>query len=124
MYRAVASWAFLGILGTWVVCTPRLVAAADEQQQGSKKDSKTKGDSASMTGCIDEDNGHYVLISDRTRATIANLEAEGFPVEGFAKHVGHRVTVRGTVNPAGDVPLFRVRSIETINETCEPQLHQ
>ena len=114
----------LGILGAWMVSTTGLAEAADEQQQAPKKNSKTKGDSASMIGCIDEDNGHYVLINDRTRATIANLEADGFPVEGFAKHVGHKVTVRGTVNPAGEVPLFRVRSIDTINETCEPQLYQ
>jgi hypothetical protein len=77
-----------------------------------------------MSGCIDEDNGHYVLINDRTRVTIANLEAEGFPVEGFAKHLGHKVTVRGTVSSGGEVPLFRVRSVETISESCEPQLHQ
>jgi hypothetical protein len=123
MYRAVASLALLGLFGAWIEYTPGLAQSAGAQQ-APKKNSKDKGDSATMTGCIDEENGHYVLISDQTRARIANLEAEGFPVEGFAKHVGHKVTVRGTVNPAGDVPLFRVRSIETINDTCEPQLNQ
>ncbi len=74
-----------------------------------------------MTGCVDEQEGHYVLIDDRTRAPIADLEADGFPMEGFAKHVGQKVTVRGTSNPGSNRPLFRVRSIETVSETCEPQ---
>jgi hypothetical protein len=51
---------------------------------------------------------------------VADLEADGFPTEGFAKHVGHKVTVRGTSNPANTRPVFKVRSIETISETCAP----
>ena len=122
MYRNVTSLALLGLFVTGNVTVVSLPAATSAQNQGPKK--KAASSLAAMTGCIDEDNGHYVLIHDRTRATIANLEAEGFPTEGFAKHVGHKVTVRGTVNTAGDVPLVRVRSVETISETCEPQLHQ
>jgi hypothetical protein len=74
-----------------------------------------------MTGCIDEQGDRYVLINDRTRDLVANLEAEGFPVEGFAKHLGHKVTVRGAVASEGSNPVFRVRSIETVSETCGPQ---
>jgi hypothetical protein len=51
-------------------------------------------------------------------AVIANLAADGFPAEGFAKHVGHKVTVRGTVSSGGSRPIFKVRTIETISETC------
>jgi hypothetical protein len=120
MYRSVASIALLGLLAAGSLT----IAAPAEQKQQPKKDSKAKSNSASMTGCVDEDDGHYILLNDRTRAPIANLEAVGFPVEGFAKHLGHKVTVRGTVNPAGDRPLFRVRSIDTISDSCEPQLHQ
>jgi hypothetical protein len=112
MYRVITSLALFTVIG---ICTTA---------QESKKNSKTNSAGTSMTGCIDEDNGRYVLINDRTRVTIANLEAENFPTEGFAKHLGHKVTVRGTVNSGGDVPLFRVRSIETISEACEPQPHQ
>jgi hypothetical protein len=97
-------------------------AGEKPKQDQKQKQSKGKDSGASLTGCIDEHDGHYVIISDRTRDLIANLEAEGFETEGFAKHVGHKVTVRGTSNPGATVPLFRVRSIETISETCEPQL--
>jgi hypothetical protein len=93
----------------------------DQNQAQKKEQKKPKSDSASLTGCIDEHDGRYVLIDDRNRAPIANLEAEGFPTEGFAKHLGHKVTVRGTSSPAPDRPLFRVRSIETVSESCEPQ---
>jgi hypothetical protein len=73
---------------------------------------------ASLTGCIDEQEGLWVLVNDQTMAVIANLAADGFPTEGFAKHMGHKVTVRGTTNSGDSRPLFKVRSIETIRETC------
>ena len=76
---------------------------------------------ASMTGCVDEQEGSYVLLSDRTMNPIANLEADGFPKEEFAKHVGHKVTVRGTSIPRGALPLFKVRAVETVSETCTSQ---
>jgi hypothetical protein len=87
-------------------------------QEQKKSQPKNKADS--MTGCVDEQDGRYVLIDERNRAPIADLEADGFPTEGFAKHVGHKVTVRGASSPASGRPLFRVRSVETISETCEP----
>ena len=106
-----------------------VMSAQSEQKQppkkGSNNTSKPKDTaSTSLSGCVDEAEGHYVLINDRTRAPIANLEAVGFETEGFAKHVGHLVTVRGTSNPEGDRPLFRVRSIQTIKESCEPPAPQ
>lgn len=76
-----------------------------------------------MTGCIDEDSGRYILVDDRELKPIADLQAEGFPTEGFAKHVGHKVIVRGISSPGEIRPLFKVRSIETVSETCAPQQH-
>ena len=73
-----------------------------------------------MQGCVDQQEGQYVLLNRETMALIANLEADGFPTEGFAKHMGERVTVRGTSIPGGARPVFRVRSIETISQTCAP----
>jgi hypothetical protein len=76
---------------------------------------------AAMTGCIDEQEGRYILLNDQTRDVVANLEAEGFPTEGFAKHLGHKVTVRGAAVSDGSRPVFKVRSIETISEMCGSQ---
>ncbi|HXS96228.1 MAG TPA: hypothetical protein VN736_16610 [Candidatus Limnocylindrales bacterium] len=74
-----------------------------------------------MTGCVDEQDGKYVLVDDRTLNPIASLEADGFPTEGFAKHMGHKVTVRGTSSTGGAKPVFKVRTIEPVADTCAPQ---
>jgi len=123
MYRPIASLVLLAITTVW---NPAVAAPvqyfSQAGQQEKKAPSKSKSNTASMTGCIDEQDGRYILLDDRTRDPIANLEAEGFETEGFAKHVGHKVTVRGTSNSEGARPIFRVRSIETVSDTCGPQL--
>jgi hypothetical protein len=107
-----------------LVCGPlgsvRLLAEQTQKQDGKEK-APGKDAPASLTGCIDEQEGNYVLLSDRTMNPIASLEADGFPREGFAKHVGHKVTVRGTSTAQGSLPLFKVRTIETVADTCTPQ---
>jgi len=85
------------------------------QEPSNKKDSKP---ASSLTGCVDEQDGHYILVEDQNLTPVANLEADGFPQEGFAKHLGHKVTVRGTSIPGGARPNFKVRSIETISDMC------
>ena len=122
MYRPIAAITLLAITLVWNLPGAALDSAprqADRKQEPKKEPSKNSA--ASMTGCIDQQEGQYVLIDDRTRGTIASLEAEGFETEGFAKHVGHKVTVRGTSIPGSAVPTFRVRSIETISDTCGAQ---
>jgi hypothetical protein len=72
---------------------------------------------------VDEQDGRYVLVDDRTLTPIANLEADGFPTEAFAKHMGHKVTVRGISNSGSGRLIFKVRTVDTVSETCAPQ-HQ
>ena len=120
MYRPISFTLLLTFLAVSTVMLPSVAVAQTGRTQEEKK-APVKEKSESMTGCIDEQEGHYILIDDRSRDPIASLEAVGFETEGFAKHVGHKVTVRGTVNPGGAHPLFRVRSIETVSETCGPQ---
>src|SRR5579872_4861137 len=99
---------------------PSTTAMHRSQEQQPKSESQPKKDDsaqlAKLTGCVDEQQGQWVLVNDQTMAIIANLVADGFPTEGFAKHVGHKVTVRGTSIPGSDSgkrPVFKVRSIET-----------
>jgi hypothetical protein len=117
-------------ISIWIVCTGTILTAhsaafAQEKRQQPKSEKKTPPKTqAAMSGCVDEQDGKYVLIHDQTRAVLANLEADGFPVEGFAKHVGHKVTVRGTANPdGGERPVFKVRAVETVADTCGAQHH-
>jgi len=81
---------------------------------------KKKPEGASLTGCVDQQDGQFVLVDDHDMKVVAHLDAEGFPVEGFAKHVGQKVTVRGVSNPGAARPVFKVRTIETVSETCAP----
>ena len=115
----------LGVTVRWAVLSAIVVAGYAPRPIFAQTDPQTKSadKTASMTGCIDEDNGRYILVDDRELKPIADLQAEGFPTEGFAKHVGHKVIVRGISSPGENRPLFKVRSIETVSETCAPQQH-
>lgn len=110
------------LLSAIFLATGSLTAVAapkQEKQQQPKKDSKKASDS--MTGCVDQQNGGYVLTNDHDLALIAILEADGFPTEAFAKHLGHKVTVQGTLIPGGTQPTFKVRSIAAVSDSCAPQ---
>jgi hypothetical protein len=111
------------LIALFVASAPLVSAPVQsgKQENAPKKDAKTSG--TSLTGCVDEQEGRYILTDDRELTPIANLEADGFPQEGFAKHVGHKVTVRGTSSPGDPRPTFKVRSIATVSETCAPQNH-
>lgn len=106
--------------GTGSVALAAGIAGAQQEKQPSKSAPKPAG--ASLTGCVDERDGRFVLVDDRTLSPIADLAAaEGFPQDGFAKHLGHKVTVRGTSIPRGTRPLFQVRSVEKISDVCAPE---
>jgi hypothetical protein len=105
-----------------LIWTP--VCAAQEKQQSAKQKKAPSKASASLTGCVDQQDGLYVLINEQSRSAIANLEADGFPTEGFAKHVGQKVTVRGTSSTGGtERPVFKVRSVETLSDACGTDRH-
>ena len=115
--------ALLVILSVLVVLAPAALSAAQAPDSGKKAQTgkKQAASGSSLSGCVDEKEGHYVLVDDRSLTPVADLEADGFPTEGFAKHVGHKVTVRGTASSGSTRPVFKVRSIETLSETCAPK---
>jgi len=121
MRRALKLLIVLGVMLTHEVGIG--AATSQDQKKQTPKQEKKSDTTSSMTGCVDQQDGRYVLIDDHGLNRIANLEADGFPDEGFAKHVGQKVIVRG-IKAAGDVPLFKVRTIETVSETCAPKNSQ
>lgn len=114
--------ALLFTLTIFAVLAPATaLAAAQASNSGQKAPGKKQAASgSSLSGCVDQKEGHYILVDDRNLSPVADLEADGFPTEGFAKHVGHKVTVRGTSSSGSTRPVFKVRSIETVSETCAP----
>jgi hypothetical protein len=111
------------MLTVFAVLVPASALSAAQAPEGGKKaetDKKQVAAGSSLTGCVDEKEGHYILVDDRNLNPVADLEADGFPTEAFAKHVGHKVTVRGTSSSGSTRPVFKVRSIETVSETCAP----
>jgi hypothetical protein len=121
MYRRFQLLAFFALFGIVSGTTAARSEQAPPKPKQEQKKQPEKTSAASLTGCIDEQNGKYLMIDNRTRDPIADLAAEGFELEGFAKHVGHTVTIRGISSPGESRPLFRVRSIEPISDSCEPQ---
>jgi hypothetical protein len=105
-----------GLVPAAALSAPQALENGKEAQTGKKQ----AASGSSLTGCVDEKEGHYILVDDRSLSPVADLEADGFPTEGFAKHMGHKVTVRGTSSSGSTRPVFKVRSIETVSETCAP----
>ncbi|MGA7240125.1 MAG: hypothetical protein WBY44_30865 [Bryobacteraceae bacterium] len=117
-----SSPALAALLALLALAPPVVISAPSRLGQQEKAPPKKAAPSGtSLTGCVDEQAGRYILTDDRDLTPIANLEADGFPQEGFAKHMGHKVTVRGTSVPGDPRPTFKVRSITTVSETCAPQ---
>jgi hypothetical protein len=122
MVRRAAITVFVVVAGFSLSYAQSDLAVNRSQDQPPKTDPKEKADpkgqTASLTGCVDEQEGKWVLVNDQTMAIIATLAADGFPTEGFAKYMGHKVTVQGTGSSGGPGSTFKVRIIKTISETC------
>jgi len=72
-----------------------------------------------LTGCVDERDGQYVLTNDTDLQTLARLQPEaGSADDNFAKHMGHKVTVRGKLSRDDNPPVMTVRSVAPVSDTC------
>ncbi len=100
-----------------LLITAGLLAAAPPQAGKTQKTAAK----ASLTGCVDERDGQYVLTNDTSLQPTARLQpAAGSPEDNFARHMGHKVTVRGKLSKEDPLPVMTVASIETVSETCAP----
>ena len=95
----------------------RLIAQAGNPKKAAPK---SKSSQQVLTGCVDEQDGHYILVDDRMLNRLADLQAVGASDEDvFAKHVGHKVTVKGAKSSETDA-RFKVTSIEDVSSVCAP----
>ena len=104
--------------------------AADKKQNTSpstRKTPATKSKSSrvaqeTLRGCVDQRDGNYVLTNDQTLNKVADLQAvSGAQEDVFAKHLGHKVIVKGSRSQEPDSAVFRVASIEEISDACSPE---
>jgi hypothetical protein len=92
------------------------VAAAAPQAGKAKTAAK-----ASLTGCVDERDGQYVLTNDTNLQPTARLQpAAGSPEDNFARFMGQKVTVRGTLSSEQPLPVMTVENLKPVSQTCAP----
>jgi hypothetical protein len=122
MRQAIAQSVVVGtILASGIIPNTATIAHAQNTQTKKTEQKKMPERESSLTGCVDQQEGQFVLVNDQDLKVIANLDAVGFPIEGFAKHVGEKVVVKGISTQADSRPVFKVRTIETVSDTCAPQ---
>ena len=111
------------MLRVLLVCLLCLLTAGAFAQNAPKKQKKkaVAPQADSLTGCLDQKEGIYVLSEVKQLRPLAKLEAVGFEQEGFAKFVGHQVTVTGKLAGEGGTAVMKVRTIKSIAEFCVPQ---
>jgi hypothetical protein len=111
-----------------IVATAGFAAPADQKTSPGEKNQKKSAPQSksnrqaqqSMTGCVDEQDGNYVLLDDRMQKKLADLEAVGASNEAFfAKHLGHTVTIKGRKASEPETS-FKVSSIEDVASVCAP----
>ena len=118
------------ILGFLVSVALVAAPAADKKPNTSpstRKTPATKSKSSraaqeTLRGCVDQRDGNYVLTDDQMLNKVADLQAvSGAPEAVFAKHLGHKVIVKGNRSQDNDSAVFRVTSIEEVSEVCSPE---
>jgi hypothetical protein len=96
------------------------MAAASTGIAADKKTKRTEKTS-SFTGCIDQKGENYVLTGDTQLRTIAILHGEGFDDDNFAREMGHKVVVQGTLAGDAEPKTIRVKKVTKISDTCAPE---
>ena len=91
--------------------------AASKPGQTAPVADKAAPAAQTLAGCVDEQDGHYVLLNDGM-VKIANLQLVNSDQETFAKHLGRKVQVKGTWVPRGGNSLFKVTAIEHVAGNC------
>lgn len=100
---------------------PIVLAGCLAAQSANKGKARSQPPETTMSGCIDQaSNGTFVLARPEDMEKIVTLHGDSFPDEGFAKDLGHLVKVTGRAGKEGDEPVFRVKKVETVSQTCSP----
>ena len=106
----------IAVLGV-ALCLPVQLAGKPAQNTAAPGKTAPKAQKA-LTGCIDEQDGQYVLLDEQMRK-IVSLRSAGPEKEVFAKYLGRKVQVRGA-SSSGPDGTFHVTSIGNVAGDCAP----
>jgi hypothetical protein len=98
-----------------IVCLAACLLAAPAEKKAPKPAETT------MTGCVDQRGDNFVLTGDERLDAVAVLHGDGFSDDSFARHMGHKVTVQGTLSRERDQQVMRVRKITHVSDSCSPE---
>ncbi len=96
------------------------VSGAFGQEKKAPKQTR-RASTNTFTGCIDQRGDNFVLTEDKEMRTIAVLHGEGFSDDNFAREMGHKVTVEGSLTNDSDPKVIRVTKVTRIADSCSPE---
>jgi hypothetical protein len=67
-----------------------------------------------VTGCLDQRQEGYILSDSADMAKVITLKGKAFSDDNFARFIGQKVTVHGTVEGG----TMQVRKISKVADTC------
>jgi hypothetical protein len=94
--------------------------APQKEKPAAPQKKAVKQQTASLTGCVDERDDGYVLTDPMDLRLLAKLEGDDPEHSSYAKYLGQKVTVTGSLTKSGEAPSMRVRTIKSVSETCAP----
>ena len=99
------------LLGVWFCMAANIAGQASRSVPASKFVPVAQ---QSLTGCVDEQNGHYVL-RDVLSSQLIHLQSPGSDDDAyFAKYLGHEAQVSGTRSS----DTFKVTHISQVADLC------
>ena len=91
--------------------------ATKSTQSANRMKRTTANSSGSFVGCVDEQDGKYVLLDEQMRRYITLQPAGTDADSAFARFVGHKVQVSGA-QPAGEANTVKVEHIGAVASMC------
>jgi hypothetical protein len=102
---------FIAMALTW--------SAPETQSKNPKsKNATSRPVTTSRTGCIDQQGEAYVLRELSTGGIVMKLKGKSFSDDNFARYVGHKVTVHGTVDNQGQTSVMHVTKVDDAGAGC------
>jgi hypothetical protein len=110
---ALLSGAFLclGAFAQGQATNPNQNTKATQQQSANRVKRPTSTSGQSVTGCVDETNGHYVLRDVQTDQLI-RLQPGGENADNdFARFVGHQAQASGMLSSTGTMTVSHIGQV-------------